>query len=108
MPTRRPPSTRPSTSGDVLRLIREDGIATRTDLGRVTGLSRPAVASRVADLIARGLVVERADGPSTGGRPRPGSRSTRRAARSWSPTSASPAGRSPSATSPARSSRGPT
>ncbi|MFC6885056.1 MULTISPECIES: ROK family transcriptional regulator [Actinomadura] len=69
MPTRRPPSTRPSTSGDVLRLIREDGIATRTDLGRVTGLSRPAVASRVADLIARGLVVERADGPSTGGRP---------------------------------------
>ncbi|MFI0371189.1 ROK family protein [Actinomadura sp. 1N219] len=63
------PGTRPSTSGDVLRLIREDGVATRAGLGRITGLSRPAVASRVADLISRGLVTERADGPSTGGRP---------------------------------------
>ncbi|WP_344275716.1 ROK family transcriptional regulator [Actinomadura napierensis] len=63
------PASRPSTSGDVLRLIREDGVATRAELGRVTGLSRPAVASRVADLVGRGLVVERADGPSTGGRP---------------------------------------
>ncbi|MBO2445123.1 ROK family transcriptional regulator [Actinomadura nitritigenes] len=63
------PVTRPCTTGDVLRLIREDGVATRADLGRVTGLSRPAVASRVAELVARGLVVERADGPSTGGRP---------------------------------------
>ena len=63
------PATRPTTIGDMLRLIREDGVATRTELGRITGLSRPAVASRVADLIARGLVVERADGPSTGGRP---------------------------------------
>ncbi|RFS82833.1 ROK family transcriptional regulator [Actinomadura spongiicola] len=61
--------SRPSTSGDMLRLIREHGVATRAELGRVTGLSRPAVASRVADLVARGLVVERADGPSTGGRP---------------------------------------
>ncbi|MFC4052014.1 ROK family transcriptional regulator [Actinomadura syzygii] len=63
------PVTRPSTAGDLLRLIREDGVATRAELGRITGLSRPAVASRVAALIARGLVVERADGPSTGGRP---------------------------------------
>ncbi|TDD69163.1 ROK family transcriptional regulator [Actinomadura darangshiensis] len=60
---------RPSTAGDILRLIREDGVATRADLGRITGLSRPAVASRVAALISRGLVVEHADGPSTGGRP---------------------------------------
>ncbi|MDL4774895.1 ROK family transcriptional regulator [Actinomadura xylanilytica] len=67
MPRR--PSTRPSTSGDVLRLIREDGVATRADLGRITGLSRPAVAARVTELVARGLVTERADGPSTGGRP---------------------------------------
>src|SRR5690606_35062700 len=63
------PVTRPSTSGDMLRLIRENGVATRAELGRLTGLSRPAVAARVADLIARGLVVERSDGPSTGGRP---------------------------------------
>ncbi|MGI8333265.1 ROK family protein [Actinomadura scrupuli] len=60
---------RPSTSGEVLRLIREEGVATRAELGRLTGLSRPAVALRVTELIAHGLVTERADGPSTGGRP---------------------------------------
>jgi predicted NBD/HSP70 family sugar kinase len=60
---------RPSTSGDVLRLIREEGVDTRAELARITGLSRPAVALRVNDLITRGLVVERADGASTGGRP---------------------------------------
>ncbi|MFI0349310.1 ROK family protein [Actinomadura sp. 9N407] len=59
---------RPSSSGDVLRLIRE-GVATRAELGRITGLSRPAVALRVTELMTNGLVVERADGPSTGGRP---------------------------------------
>ncbi|MFC9973148.1 ROK family protein [Spirillospora sp. NPDC127200] len=61
-------SRRPSTSGDVLRLIRE-GVATRAELGRLTGLSRPAVAARVGELIEHGLIAERADGPSTGGRP---------------------------------------
>lgn len=35
----------------------------------MTGLSRTAVAARVADLTERGLVVERQDGRSTGGRP---------------------------------------
>jgi predicted NBD/HSP70 family sugar kinase len=59
----------PSTSGEVLRLIREECVDTRTELCRVTGLSRPAVTARVTELIQRGLVVERADGPSTGGRP---------------------------------------
>lgn len=63
------PVSRPSTAGDMLSLIREDGVATRADLGRITGLSRPAVASRVAALISRGLVMERTTGPSTGGRP---------------------------------------
>jgi len=53
----------------VLRLIREDGVATRTELARLTGLSRPAVAVRVSELITQGLVTERAHGPSTGGRP---------------------------------------
>ncbi|QXJ20597.1 ROK family transcriptional regulator [Actinomadura graeca] len=64
-----PRASRPRTTGDVLRLIREDGVATRAELGRLTGLSRPAVASRVTELVSRGLVVEHADGPSTGGRP---------------------------------------
>lgn len=60
---------RPSTSGELLRLVREEGVATRAELGRVTGLSRPAVSLRVTELIAHGLLTERADGPSTGGRP---------------------------------------
>ncbi len=42
---------------------------TRAEIGRVTGLSRPAVAHRVAELLQRGLIVEDAEGPSTGGRP---------------------------------------
>lgn len=58
-----------ATSGDVLRLIRTGEAVTRADLGRVTGLSRPAVQLRVGELLERGLVVERADAPSTGGRP---------------------------------------
>ncbi|GGO71621.1 sugar kinase [Nonomuraea cavernae] len=53
----------------MLRLIRTGEAVTRADLGRVTGLSRPAVQLRVAELLERGLVVERADAPSTGGRP---------------------------------------
>ncbi|RFU38922.1 winged helix-turn-helix domain-containing protein, partial [Actinomadura logoneensis] len=63
------PARRPATCGDVLRLVREDGVATRAELARATGLSRPAVAARVTELIAHGLLVEHADGPSTGGRP---------------------------------------
>jgi predicted NBD/HSP70 family sugar kinase len=58
-----------ATSGDVLRLIRTGEAVTRADIGRVTGLSRPAVALRVGELLERGLVIEDADGPSTGGRP---------------------------------------
>ncbi|MBB5780170.1 ROK family transcriptional regulator [Nonomuraea jabiensis] len=58
-----------ATSGEVLRLIRTGEAVTRADLGRVTGLSRPAVQLRVGELLERGLVVERDDAPSTGGRP---------------------------------------
>jgi len=38
-----------ATSGDVLQLIRSGEAVTRADIGRVTGLSRPAVALRVGD-----------------------------------------------------------
>ncbi|GII93763.1 ROK family transcriptional regulator [Sinosporangium siamense] len=58
-----------ATSGEVLRLIRTGEAVTRSDLGRVTGLSRPAVSLRVSELIEHGLVVEDSEGPSTGGRP---------------------------------------
>ncbi|REE95292.1 ROK family transcriptional regulator [Thermomonospora umbrina] len=60
---------RPSTSGELLRLIREEGVATRAELGRLTGLSRPAVTLRVTELIRHGLVVERPGELSSGGRP---------------------------------------
>ena len=62
-------STLPSTPGDLLDLIRSGQAATRADLGRITGLSRTAVTSRLAALIAHDLVVDGEEGPSTGGRP---------------------------------------
>ncbi|WP_248959158.1 ROK family transcriptional regulator [Sphaerisporangium perillae] len=58
-----------ASSGEVLHLIRTGEAVTRADIGRVTGLSRPAVALRVSGLLEHGLVVEHTDGPSTGGRP---------------------------------------
>ncbi|NUT41291.1 MAG: ROK family protein [Thermoactinospora sp.] len=61
--------SRHATTGEVLALIRSGEAVTRADIGRVTGLSRPAVSLRVGELLERGLVVERTDAPSTGGRP---------------------------------------
>ncbi|WP_435741815.1 ROK family protein [Nocardioides sp. SYSU DS0663] len=62
-------ATTPETSaGGLLALIRSGEAATRAELGRLTGLSRSAVAVRVAALAEAGLVVEGA-GASTGGRP---------------------------------------
>jgi predicted NBD/HSP70 family sugar kinase len=57
------------TAGEVLGLIRDGAVTTRAEIGRITGLSRTAVAARVSMLEASGLVVERAEAPSTGGRP---------------------------------------
>ena len=57
------------TVGDVFALIRDRRAATRTEIGRLTGLSRTAVASRVTALTATGLITEREQAPSTGGRP---------------------------------------
>ncbi|GGL55743.1 sugar kinase [Planomonospora parontospora subsp. antibiotica] len=53
----------------MLRLIRTGEAVTRADIGRVTGLSRPAVSLRVTELLDRRLIVEDNEGPSTGGRP---------------------------------------
>jgi predicted NBD/HSP70 family sugar kinase len=58
-----------TTAGDVFALIRDGTATTRADIRHLTGLSRTAVAARVSSLTARGLVVERAEGSSTGGRP---------------------------------------
>ncbi|MBB3035749.1 ROK family transcriptional regulator [Hoyosella altamirensis] len=58
-----------ATAGEILALLRRRGPLTRSDIGRLTGHSRTAVTARVDQLLASGLVVERADGGSTGGRP---------------------------------------
>ena len=59
----------PATAGEVLQLILTGEAASRSDLGRLTGLSRTAVTARVSALIGHGLIVENATGESTGGRP---------------------------------------
>jgi predicted NBD/HSP70 family sugar kinase len=58
----------------VVDALRRSGTATRSDLARVTGLSRSTIATLVADLQARGVVVERGRPADTGpaaGRGRP-------------------------------------
>jgi predicted NBD/HSP70 family sugar kinase len=57
------------SAGDIYALIRDRRDITRTEIGRLTGLSRTAVSARVAALAAQGLIVERELAPSTGGRP---------------------------------------
>jgi predicted NBD/HSP70 family sugar kinase len=62
----------PATTGQVFSLIRDGRAVTRSEVGRVAGLSRTAVAARVGALLDSGLVVEGADAdraPSSGGRP---------------------------------------
>ncbi|WP_163766448.1 ROK family transcriptional regulator [Mycolicibacterium parafortuitum] len=55
--------------GELYALIREKRGMTRAELGKLTGLSRTAVTARVRELTTRGLVVEDAQAPSSGGRP---------------------------------------
>lgn len=68
-------SSTPPTVGEVFSLIRDGRALTRREVGLATGLSRTAVAARLAALLDSGLVVEGADGAagdravSTGGRP---------------------------------------
>jgi predicted NBD/HSP70 family sugar kinase len=62
----------PATTGEVFSLLRDGRAVTRSEVGRLTGLSRTAVAARVGALLESGLVVEGTDGlrsPSSGGRP---------------------------------------
>jgi predicted NBD/HSP70 family sugar kinase len=55
----------------VLDALRRHGLASRSDLARMTGLSRTTVGSLIADLHARGLVVEEVEGERQPGRGRP-------------------------------------
>jgi predicted NBD/HSP70 family sugar kinase len=63
------PVSAPATAGEVFQLIRTGVADTRSAVGRATGLSRTAISARLALLLAAGLVVEGAEGSSTGGRP---------------------------------------
>ncbi|KAA0025039.1 ROK family protein [Antrihabitans cavernicola] len=64
-----PSSSPPPTAGDVFALIRDGNADTRAEVGRITGLSRTAIAARITALQSLGLVSEREEAPSTGGRP---------------------------------------
>lgn len=55
--------------GDLYALIRQKREMTRAEIGKLTGLSRTAVTSRVRELTSRALVIEHEQAPSTGGRP---------------------------------------
>ena len=58
-----------TSAGDIYALIRDRRDVTRTEIGQLTGLSRTAVSARVSALAAQGLIIEREQAPSTGGRP---------------------------------------
>lgn len=58
-----------SSAGELLQLVRSGRASTRSELGRLTGLSRTAVNARLDDLRRLDLVMESGRGPSTGGRP---------------------------------------
>jgi predicted NBD/HSP70 family sugar kinase len=64
-----PTAAATATAGDLLDLIRSGRATTRGELGRVTGLSRTAVSTRLASLAAAGLVLEGDEESATGGRP---------------------------------------
>src|SRR4051812_10766510 len=55
-------------SGQVLRIVREHGPISRTDIGRRSGLSAPTIAAVVGALIRAGMAEESGEGESTGGR----------------------------------------
>jgi predicted NBD/HSP70 family sugar kinase len=64
-----PTIARPATAGQIFQLILSNQANSRSEIGRLTGLSRTAVTARVNQLMAQGLVVECATAESTGGRP---------------------------------------
>src|SRR3954470_22243310 len=59
--TRMPAGDGPATTGEVFSLVRDGRALTRSEVGRVTGLSRTAVAARIGALLESGLVVEGVD-----------------------------------------------
>lgn len=64
-----PATTGAASAGELLQLIRSGRASTRSDLRRLTGLSRTAVVARVSALTSAGLLVLGEELASTGGRP---------------------------------------
>lgn len=62
-------AVRVASAGEVLTLIRSGRAATRPDVGRLTGLSRTAVAARLDALLDAGLIVETQEPGGGVGRP---------------------------------------
>ncbi|WP_348690447.1 ROK family transcriptional regulator [uncultured Nocardioides sp.] len=58
-----------TSAGGLLTLVRTGRASTRSDLARLTGLSRGAVSARLTALTDAGLLLEGGDHASTGGRP---------------------------------------
>ncbi|MBY5163867.1 ROK family transcriptional regulator [Salsipaludibacter albus] len=55
--------------GEVLALIRDGRARTRSELARLTGMSRSTVSQRIEALLAGDYVYEAGEAPSSGGRP---------------------------------------
>jgi len=62
-------SPTPTTAGALFDLVRSGRANTRSDLRRLTGLSRTAVTARVSALVSGGLLLAGEELASTGGRP---------------------------------------
>lgn len=61
-----------ATPGEVLELVRTEQAHSRSDLARLCGMSRTAIAARVSELIAHGWLLPGEELVSTGGRPASG------------------------------------
>ena len=88
----------------VVDALRREGSASRSDLMRITGLSRTTITTLLGDLQERGMVVESEVRRPRGGRGRPAMllRLGRRPARRWGSTSATATCGSRSPTCPRR------
>src|SRR5579859_2289716 len=64
-----PAMSYPATAGQIFQLILARQASSRSEIGRLTGLSRTAVTARINQLAAHGLIALDATVESTGGRP---------------------------------------
>ncbi|PFG29173.1 ROK family transcriptional regulator [Paramicrobacterium agarici] len=62
-------STRATSTGDLLQILRDRVPRTKAEIAALTGLSRSTVATRVDALLALGLVAPAGEAASSGGRP---------------------------------------